>query len=174
MLNESQVTNTRGYVFANTKQGVMQIVLDPEDMPKAEGITGRWGIFKNSKGQQLARAGKKDGQVFLHKLIVDIPKGHKLEWINEDSLDLRKENLQLVDRNGNATRLKQPKTNTKSVRGVYFHKGANKWHAAAFHDKKRVSLGYFEDYEAAVAEMNIFREEGPNSPKLKRNRKGNK
>lgn len=68
----------------------------------------RWGIFKDSKGRKFARSGKKSGQLFLHKLLFDVPKGCHLEWKNGNTLDCRSRNLQIVDKYGQVTLLEQP------------------------------------------------------------------
>lgn len=57
------------------------------------------------------------------------------------------------------------------VRGVYRHKSANKWHASAFWEGKRYSLGYFDVMKDAEAEVALFREHGPAHPGLRRNSK---
>lgn len=57
------------------------------------------------------------------------------------------------------------------VRGVYRHKQAKKWHASAFWEGKRYSLGYFDVMKDAEAEVALFREHGPEHPGLRRNSK---
>jgi hypothetical protein len=166
-------------ILIKTRNGDEVVKIDGQDIPKVEPF--HWGIYKDAKGRKLARAGKKDGQVMLHKHLFEIPKGSRLVWKNGNTLDLRRENLQLVEKDGKVEPLKKEYTNEfegksekkrSKVRGVYFHKHAKKWHAAAFHDKRRYSLGYFDTEDEAVEQVTIFRSEGPDSKNLKRNQKG--
>jgi hypothetical protein len=62
-----------------------------------------------------------------------------------------------------------PPPEKSTVRGVYKHKASRKWHAAAFWDGKRYSLGYFDERQAAEKEVGIFRQHGPDYPTLRRN-----
>lgn len=199
-----------------TRSGDEKVIMDYVARDIADEVT-RWGIFKDRQGRKLARAGKEDGQVFLHKLLVNIPKGSRLEWKNGNTLDLRRSNLQLVDKDGTVTELEPqriiepaykthearlvakqaqeesetgityeegykhamyligeeaepPKEKPKSdVKGVYWHKNSERWHAAAFHGGKRYSLGYFQEMKDAELEVTLFRSAGPDSPALKRN-----
>jgi hypothetical protein len=170
------------HIFINTKGGVVSVQLDYTDLPIAE-RADRWGIFKDKQGRKLARSGKASDQVFLHKQLVDVPPGSRLEWINGDTLDCRRANLQLVDREGNVTPLvhrvptvgltcyDEPKTS--DVPGVKFHKASQRWTVRIWYEGTRYSLGYFKEKADAEAQAAILRKEGPHSPNLKRNqRKG--
>jgi hypothetical protein len=174
MLNNVTTTNTKAYVQIVTRQGVKEVVLDIDDLIVAEELA-RLVLYKDPKGREMARAGKEDNQVLLHRHLFEIPKGSRLEWINEDTLDLRRENLQLVDREGNITLLKEPKEviAPPTIKGVTFHRHSQRWNSRPYWGSDRYSLGYFKTKEEAEAETRIFLAEGPDSPKLKRNqRKG--
>lgn len=186
MINEAVIDRSGKYttIFINTRQGKEEVLIDQEDIMVVEELS-RLVIYKDPKGRKMARAGKEDDQVLLHRYLFDIPQGSRLEWLNENTLDLRRENLQLVHKDGSIEFLKPPEATAadfqdqpghkpkSDVRGVYFHKASSRWHASAFHDKKRYSLGYFQTEEEAIDQVAIFRAEGPNSPKLKRNQRGN-
>ncbi|WP_433958584.1 hypothetical protein [Cytobacillus horneckiae] len=171
-------------IIIETRNGPEEVLVDMDDLLYAEEIT-RLVLYKDPKGRKMARADKTDNQVLLHRHLFDIPKDAKIEWLNENALDLRRENLQLVFKEGSVKRLKVPEPpipkgrhdihplkKKSKTRGVYFHKASRKWHASAFYEKKRYSLGYFEDEHEAELEVLVFREEGPDSPKLKRNQRG--
>lgn len=179
MINDA-VIDRKGQVttiFINTRQGKEEVLIDQDDVMIVEELN-RLVLYKDPKGRKLARADKSDDQVLLHRHLFDIPTGSRLEWINENTLDLRRENLQLVHKDGTIEPLKEPETveepkkKDSKVRGVYFHKASERWHASAFHDKKRYSLGYFKTEQEAADEIHEFRMRGPESPLLKRNRKG--
>ena len=259
MLNEvtfNAAGDTAEVVIA-ARKGDFLLLVDKEDLPFVQEIN-KIVLYTDPKGRLMARADKTDNQVLLHRHLFDIPRGHKLEWINGNTLDLRRENLQLVDGKGNITLLAQPKEEAqtpqkeaetlngftaaqtpqegvegwevkeaftakpldgvygktydekegfsiqpnkepvknyeelerehlgdiekgtgiydppkKLEKGVVFHKHSQKWTCRPHHEGKRYSLGYFDTVEEAIAEILIFRAEGPESPKLKRNqRKG--
>jgi len=204
MINEAVIDRSGKFttIFINTRQGKEEVLIDQEDIMLVEELS-RLVLYKDPKGRKMARAGKEDDQVLLHRYLFDIPKGSRLEWINENTLDLRRENLQLVDREGNITpfepkdpnstyeimkslaatgnqqakeimdKLSPTKKKVSEVRGVYFHKASERWHASAFYNKKRYSLGYFKTEEEAIEEVTIFRQGGPDSMKLKRNQRRN-
>lgn len=202
-----------------TRAGVEKVIVDFDQAEKVTKIT-RWGIYKDPKGRKMARAGKEDGQVLLHRYLFDIPQGYRLEWINGKTLDCRRKNLQLVHaktgqtiplyepeirvrkpgRTGGERHVTDPNSTFEALKnaaeegiteavkimdklepkkksetkGVYFHKASNRWHAAAFFEGKRYSLGYFQTEIEAIEEVTTFRALGPDSPNLKRNqRKGN-
>lgn len=157
-----------------TRSSIEKVITDWDQKEKVEAIT-RWVLYKDPKKRKMARADKNDGQVLLHRYLFDIPPGHKLEWINGNTLDCRRKNLQLIEtKTGQIIPLYKPEIRQKSeVKGVYFHKASSRWHASAFYAKKRYSLGYFATEEEAADQVAIFRAEGPDSQNLKRNqRKG--
>lgn len=90
-----------------TLAGALIVKVDVEDEDKVR-TASRWGIYKDRHERKFARSSKKDGQVLLHKLLVDVPKGSTLVWKNGDTLDCRTANLQLVDKDGNVTELARP------------------------------------------------------------------
>ncbi|MED3571918.1 hypothetical protein [Cytobacillus praedii] len=161
-------------ILIQTRNGTEKALVDLDHEAEAR-VINRWYLYKDPKGRKMARAGREDDQVLLHRLLFDIPPGHKLEWLNGNTLDCRRKNLQLVEiKTGQIIPLFEPEIRQKSnTRGVYFHKASSKWHASAFHKGKRYSLGYFGDMHEAELEVLVFREEGPSSPKLKRNQRGN-
>ena len=70
------------------------------------------------------------------------PNGHKIvvDHINNDKLDNRVENLQLVTNRENTT--KESKGNSKYI-GVWFEKSRNKYKASIYIDGKNMFLGRF-------------------------------
>lgn len=184
------------FITLHTKKGDFQVKLDVDDYEKVKDI--RWGLYIDPNGRHMARAGTDHGRVLMHRFLFDIPKGKRMEWLNGDTLDLVKENLQLVDKTGFKQRLREPKPPAttyevlkrmaseelptplkelitdkpkSAVKGVYFHKASKRWHASAFHSGKRYSLGYFEQEQDAAQEVADFRKYGPEHPNLKRNQK---
>ena len=135
-----------------------------------------WSIWKDREDRKYARADKKNKQALLHKRLFDIPRGSHLRFKNGDPLDCRRENLQLVDHEGNVTELfiPEPVVEEKKpevLKGVTFHKASSRWNSRPYWEGVRYSLGYFPSREAAEEETKIFIREGPDSPRLKRNQR---
>lgn len=89
------------------------------------------------------------------------PEGHNIviDHINDDSLDNRACNLQLVTPRYNTSKRKM--NSTSEYIGVSWHKIMNKWLACISINKKFVDLGYYDTeedaaaaYQKALAELN--------------------
>lgn len=178
MLGQGEGEENTAFIYINTRSGQETVKVNDVDLPFTNELS-RLVIYKDPKGRKMARSDKADGQVLLHRHLFEIPKGSRLEWLNGDTLDLRRENLQLVDKDGNVTPLEMPakeEVEKPSIKYISFHKAAQKWTSRPYWGPKtRYSLGYFETREEAENETRIFLSEGPESPKLKRNQpKGDK
>lgn len=90
-------------------------------------------------------------RVYFHRYILgEIPKGKVIDHINGNSLDNRRVNLRIVSQQQNRRNLGGALTNSKSgVRGVYWNKQRNKWHAVIRHNRKNINLGFYNDIEDA-------------------------
>jgi hypothetical protein len=78
------------------------------------------------------------------------PHRHVLDRIDPNG-DYCKENCRWVDRNLSAFNTRKHVTNTSGRTGVYWFKRVNKWTAAIIFKKKQIHLGYFENFDDAVA-----------------------
>jgi hypothetical protein len=172
MINDLLIGNGFAWneIIVRTRQGKEIVKIDKDDSTKAAELN-RLVLYKDPKGRKMARTDKKDGQVLLHRYLFDIPAGARLIWKNDDTLDLRRSNLQLEHKDGTLEELLpvEPERKTSDVKGVKWHKASSSWEVRIYHEGKRYSLGYFKEVTAAEAEANLFRNEGPDSPKLKRN-----
>ena len=82
----------------------------------------------------------------MHQLI----KGRFADHINRLRYDNRRENLREANAAENAQNSSLAKNNTSGVIGVNFHKRVGKWNARIYIDKKRIHIGFFNDFEEAV------------------------
>lgn len=74
-----------------------------------------------------------------------------LDHINHDVTDNRIANLRAASHTDNLQNMSMSKANTSGVTGVSWYKAGNKWCAWIWHEAKRVWLGYFDDFDDAVA-----------------------
>lgn len=77
---------------------------------------------------------------------MDAPPGKVVDHINGDPTDNRCNNLRICTQAQNALNNHRPKHNSVSGhRGVYWHKGAQKWCAEVVYDHKKHYLGLFKN-----------------------------
>ena len=92
-----------------------------------------------------------DGKnVHWHKLVWEhfngaVPEGFEIDHKNNERLDNRIENLQLLTHADNARKCKVYVSNTSGYPGVSWNKHSNKWRVTICHEGNRMSLGYFDD-----------------------------
>ena len=100
----------------------------------------------------------------LHRLIMGTPDiKYDVDHINHDLLDNRKSNLRVTTKSQNQMNNKLAKNNTSGVTGVSYCKESGKWVSYIHLYNKRITLGYFVDFDDAVkarlnAEDEYFKE----------------
>jgi hypothetical protein len=87
--------------------------------------------------------------VLMHRLILNAPDGLKVDHINGDGLDNRRENLRLATVAENNRNVGLRSNNTSGIKGVRFHKPHGKWQAQIMIGGCQKHLGYFETAEDA-------------------------
>lgn len=75
----------------------------------------------------------------------------QIDHINGNRSDNRLENLRDVSRVENCRNMARPITNTSGVVGVHWSKQAGKWLAVIKINRAKKHLGYFDEFEDAVA-----------------------
>lgn len=116
MINEIALTvgGSVATIRIPTRSGVEIVKLDLDDLEYAKKLH-KLELYKDPKQRKMARSDKQDGRVLLHRYLFEPPKGYKLDWINGDTLDLRKENLQFVSSKGEPIPLAKPKEEVTTV-----------------------------------------------------------
>lgn len=143
------VTLTRGYVA----------IIDAKDVGLAEGWNWTAHVSKRADGsirsvyakRRIRLSCGKQKNVFLHRVILNAPKGVDTDHISGDGLDNRRSNLRLATRSQNNQNQGLRPDNNSGARGVNWHKQAEKWHATIQVGGKRRSLGLFPTIDAAAS-----------------------
>ena len=82
--------------------------------------------------------------IYLHRAIMNVPKGLYTDHINHDTLDNRKKNLRICTFQQNCFNKIKHKDNTSGYKGVYWSKKENKWFSAIGFNRKLKNLGYYK------------------------------
>lgn len=91
---------------------------------------------------------KKTTLVRMHHLIMGKSKGLDVDHINRNRADNQRSNLRIVTRSENL-RNGVNSLNTSGVRGICWHKSAQKWCVEFKINKKKIYLGLFTDIKEA-------------------------
>ena len=91
--------------------------------------------------------------MYMHHLVIDIPKGFFADHINHNGLDNRKANLRLATRTQNIWHRKKFKKPSRSqYKGVDWANDMKRWRARIRVNGKRIYIGSFEnEIDAAKA-----------------------
>lgn len=115
-------------------------IVDDDDFEYLTNI-GSWHYDRYAK-----RVTKKDGVVYMHRLITNAPEGMTVDHINGNKLDNRKSNLRIIDYSTNSH-------NTHKVKnkylGVSWDKRRKKYKAVIGFNYQRIDIGRFDTAEEA-------------------------
>jgi hypothetical protein len=106
--------------------------------PAGQGVYARRDIHSTTGKQR----------VYLHREILDAPKDAQIDHANYNTLDNRKSNLRLANKMlnmRNRRKVKRHGESSSEYKGVSLVKNTGKWHSYIHVNKRRVTLGYFEN-----------------------------
>jgi hypothetical protein len=139
------------YAGVITKSGE-EILCDTSDIPKIMHYT--WKVTRRragATGYALARKGN-NTSVYLHRVLLDAPKGLEVDHINRNGLDNRRSNIRLATTLQNHWTRGANRTNASGLKGVRLHRIKGLWAAVLAVNGREKRLGIFEcKYEAAYA-----------------------
>lgn len=137
--------DSKEYGIGYTSNTNKPFLFDKEDYEKIYSYC--W--WENDSGYLIATV-HNGTNIRMHRLIMDEENPHvKIDHINHNTLDNRKCNLRCATNAQNAMNGTLRSTNTSGVTGV--SKKRNKWHARICVDYKEINLGFFDNFEDAVA-----------------------
>ena len=113
----------------------LKVILDDEDYEK----------YKHKKWHLLADRYAANGHDYLHRLIMNAPKGMVVDHRNHNTLDCRKSNLRVVTQDENCKNVKSP--------GYYFEKWYSRWHV----EYKKVNFGRYKTEAEAKRAIRLAR-----------------
>ena len=101
-----------------------------------------------------ARSSIDNKKIYAHRIVInagDFEVNKQVDHINGNTLDNRKQNLRIVTSRQNSLNASIRKDNTSGVTGVCWDKRRNQWLVRVYDDGKEICLGYFADFDDAVA-----------------------
>jgi len=114
--------------------------IDIEDIAIVNRLS--WSVSDRGK-LKYARCYLNKKIVYLHRYLLDAPKGYDVDHINGDGLDNRRENLRLCTRSQNIANSRKLARGTSKYKGVCFDKEHRLWMARIKKDWKYIYLGRF-------------------------------
>lgn len=111
-----------------------------------------WHKQKNKNIYYVSRKESKPPyrKIYLHREIMNAPKGSEVDHINGDGLDNRVFNLRFATRDQNSRNCKIKSNNTSGYKGVHFQKRDSKWVAQIRIEGRKTHLGMFSTPEEAA------------------------
>lgn len=112
----------------------------------------RWHIHSRKDGYKKVVRGTGLRMIYMSREILGVADPKIIvDHINGDTLDNRKANLRLVNRQQNAFNAKHNRSNNSSgYKGVTYFASRGKWVAQITHNYKHVTIGYFDTAEEAA------------------------
>jgi hypothetical protein len=90
---------------------------------------------------------------YMHRIILNAPKGKQVSHIDGNSLNNQKSNLRILSYQEISFSTNKTKKKTSSIyKGVTWNKRDNVWYATIMKDRKHIHLGSFDnEHDAAIA-----------------------
>ncbi len=133
-------------------------IVDVEDFEQLNRF--KWYLFetKNHKLYAVRTQGRRN--IFMHRFIMNAPKGSIVDHVNRNGLDNRKANLRVVTNMQNCWNSERGfYSGTSKYKGVRLDKRTGRWSARIFNNGVEVHLGTFDtEIEAAIAYDNAVRQ----------------
>ena len=136
---------SKDYGIGYTSKGD-KFYFDLEDFDKIKDYS--WSC--NREGYLLTEVSGKT--LRMHRVIMNCSDSKRfVDHINHDVRDNRKSNLRIVNSTQNQMNAKIRSNNVSNCTGVHYNKKMNRWVATIQINKKRLSLGTYENYSDAVS-----------------------
>lgn len=131
---------------------IADCIIDIEDVERIKPF--KWRLSKKAHEelrQSLVVTGNSttNKTIAIYRLIMNAPDGIQVDHIDNDRLNNRKSNLRLCTNQENQINVPKQKNNSSGFKGVWFDKSREKWVAEIRHNKIKVQLGRFSNYNEA-------------------------
>lgn len=113
----------------------------------------KWCAIKPRKTWYAVRAEYLDGKrknIYMHRFILNAPRGTEVDHANWNGLDNRRCNIRLATSSQNSANIWREATTKTPYRGIYRNRGAG-WYAVVQVNYKRIRLGAYPTAEIAAS-----------------------
>jgi hypothetical protein len=110
----------------------------------------KWMLVGDGYAGRFDRTIRPPRLVYMHRLVLEAQSGQRVDHINGDKLDNRRENLRLVTAAQNQQNKRPAAHSSSGYKGVCWHQRIRKWHVRITVNGQRLHLGYYEDLETAT------------------------
>ncbi len=107
-------------------------------------IPGKWYAVRDE------RKGPFKKRFYMHREIMNAPKGMEVDHRDGDGLNNVDENLRTCTHSQNIFNNKKPRNNTSGFKGVYFYRKTKRWLAKLRFQNQPIYIGLFDDPEEAA------------------------
>ena len=128
-------------------------LIDDEDFE----FLNQWKWSTSSKGYAVRKVqvgvGHKNRtfyNIYMHRVVGNIPEELQTDHINHKKLDNRKNNLRAVTNQQNHFNMPLSSRNKTGYKGVYWFKRDKNWQAQITLNAKKIHLGYFDSKLNAI------------------------
>lgn len=124
-------------------------LVDDEDFERVN--KHKWSAMRGHSGIYYAVMNPDNKKlVYMHRFVLDAPKGTIVDHKNRNGLDNQKNNLRYCTYSQNAMNSKAPTTNTSGHKGVYWDSDRRKWAVQMVVDQKNIHLGRYSELKEAI------------------------
>ena len=107
----------------------------------------KWSLDKNNYVGTIISDNQK---IYLHRLIMNPDNNELIDHKNLNTLDNRKNNLRICNKQQNQCNQKNHKKTKSGIKGVFWNKRDNKWYAEIRHNNKKIWLGSSYNIEEMI------------------------
>jgi hypothetical protein len=130
------------------KIGKYQIIIDKEEYWRIR----KYSYRPHSRRDRIYFRRSNINTYYLHREIMNTPKGMEVDHINGNTFDCRKINMRNCTHTENTRNHNMQKNNTSGYKSVYWRKDRKKWVAKIRVNKKQIYIGsYINAKDAYIA-----------------------
>ncbi len=126
-------------------------LVDPEDYPLVRGISWAAERKKRSRTAYVVKSTRRPKNLYLHRLLFDVPVGMEIDHVSGDGLDNRRKNLRLATHSQNCQNNLGKRRRSSRFKGVCWDRGRARWMASIQAGERHINLGRYATEEAAAA-----------------------
>ncbi|MEW6126703.1 MAG: HNH endonuclease [Acidobacteriota bacterium] len=151
-LNEIKMTGQRETIKQIPLTRGRVAIVDAEDYS----WLSQYKWFYSSKGYASTKINYK--HIYMHRMILDAPKGLEVDHINLDTLDNRRQNIRLATKSQNQANCPKHNGTQSTYKGVHIANNKHKkaWQAQTTFQGRKYSFGTFENECHAAMVYDIY------------------